>query len=85
MKNTFQLPKAIWDCWRSSHSKPGVIAKRQQARLADLVRSLRERQVQNGDGTVRSSFYTSFLKEEVMFSSILGFIAGNWYPAYLYS
>ncbi len=37
MKNTYQLPEAVWDCWRSSHSKPTDIAKHQQARLADLV------------------------------------------------
>ncbi len=37
MRNTWQLPKAAWDCWRSSRSKPRVIATRQQARLADLV------------------------------------------------
>jgi phenylacetate-coenzyme A ligase PaaK-like adenylate-forming protein len=38
VRNSFQLPKAVWDCWRSSYSKKTVIAALQQARLADLVR-----------------------------------------------
>jgi phenylacetate-coenzyme A ligase PaaK-like adenylate-forming protein len=37
MRNTWQLPKAAWDCWRSSRGKPAAIAAGQQARLADLV------------------------------------------------